>query len=526
MILDRTLHPDEANQAFTVGRLVETGNYVYRPTDHHGPTLYYAAAPLQQAWGHTSTASLDGNLLRATPLVFAILALALLFRAVRRLTGSILLAVAAALLLGTAPIFVFFATDFIQEMLLLAFLMAMYAFGADYLLACRRRLEEPANPALRRPRGIKPGTWALLFGISAALAFATKETSAISFGAALLAGLPFCLWLRRLPAAQVRAQFRPNDLILAIVGFLLVSITLFSSFGTNWQGVLNAFVAAPLSYFHRAAGDLASEGAAWHVHPWWQYFDWLFRHRPFDEFQLLLVPLMLVPFTLFAAYVTRRRRRPPTAYFDLRPDAPPPPPLPLWLFPLLYTIFLVGVYCAIPYKTPWCALQFLPPLVLVAVFALSSQCRKLGFPRWASVGWIVTVTALVVGCRAEALRLMWREPDSRSIPFNYAGASPEVQQLAETVHQALASAPDGFAAVALPAADTWPFPWYNRQHESSTGYWTKFEDLLTLRRAGKLPTVIVVPLAEGHLAQAHFPELAHTRRFYIRPGVRVRVFWK
>ena len=75
MLFDRTFHPDEANQAFTTGRLLETGQYAYQPQDHHGPTLYYAAAALQKAAGHGDTASLDGTLLRCTPLVFAVLAL-------------------------------------------------------------------------------------------------------------------------------------------------------------------------------------------------------------------------------------------------------------------------------------------------------------------------------------------------------------------------------------------------------------------------------------------------------------------
>ena len=81
-MFSRTFHPDEANQAFTVGRLLETGHYTYRPTDHHGPTLYYAAAPLQRAFGHTTTADLDGTLLRCTPLLFAVLGLLLLAHAV------------------------------------------------------------------------------------------------------------------------------------------------------------------------------------------------------------------------------------------------------------------------------------------------------------------------------------------------------------------------------------------------------------------------------------------------------------
>ena len=88
MIFDRTFHPDEANQAFTTGRLLETGRYAYQPQDHHGPTLYYAAATIQKAAGHTNAASLDGTLLRCTPLVFAVLGLIFGIAALKRLTKS------------------------------------------------------------------------------------------------------------------------------------------------------------------------------------------------------------------------------------------------------------------------------------------------------------------------------------------------------------------------------------------------------------------------------------------------------
>ena len=81
MIFDRTFHPDEANQAFTTGRLIETGVYRYDPKDHHGPTLYYAAAAIQKAAGNNSTATIDGTLLRCTPLLFAVLALLFSFLA-------------------------------------------------------------------------------------------------------------------------------------------------------------------------------------------------------------------------------------------------------------------------------------------------------------------------------------------------------------------------------------------------------------------------------------------------------------
>ena len=492
----RTFHPDEANQAFTTGRLLETGQYAYRPDDHHGPTLYYAAAALQKAAGHDTLATMDGTLLRCTPLLFAVLALVFGFLAVRKVAkptmgklGGWLVPALFALLLGTSPLFVFFATDFIQEMLLACFTLMTFWAGVGYVRPGKRW---------------KPETWALLFGIAAGLAFATKETSLLAFAAAGLAAIPLAWRFRK------DMRFETRDAVLALAGFALTAILFFSSFAANWQGVYNAFIAAPLSYVHRAAGDVASAGAADHVHPWWQYLKWLFA----SDWKFSALPIA----ALFL--VTFKRRS----------------------FVHIYGIILLVLYSLIPYKTPWCALQLLLPIVLAPFIV----------PRTKTTSFIALPLAIlslatnVLGDMAVA-----RDPDSKEIPYNYASASPEVQQLAATVAAAMKvpsaeclvpsaeqkhlndrenNAPSTkhqapFIAVALPPSDTWPFPWYNRPYEPQTGYWTSFDDLKRLAAGGVKPTVVIVPMTEGHLVQPLFPHLKNTKRFYMRPGVRVRVFW-
>ena len=42
---------------------------------------------------------------------------------------------------------------------------------------------------------------------------------------------------------------------------------------------------------------------------------------------------------------------------------------------------------------------------------------------------------------------------------------------------------------------------------------------------GSKPSVVVVPAEEGHLVQPLFPHLKNTKRFEMRPRVRVRAFW-
>lgn len=520
MLFDRTFHPDEANQAFTVGKLLETGSYAYQPTDHHGPTLYYAAAPLQKAFGHTDTAGLDGTVLRGTPFVFAVLGLILGALAVKRITKSAGAALGFILLLGTAPIYVFFATDFIQEALLACFLLGMYWTGAGYL-----------NLGAK----FKRGTWALFFGVFAGLAFATKETSVLSFAAAFLAGLPFLV--RHFKTTR---SFPFQHSWMCVAGFLLTAVVLFSSFCANWTGVVNAFVLAPLAYLGRGVGDAAaSVGANWHVHPWWQYASWLFAGRLFSELDLFVVAFVACPLFLGVLRFAYLRADAKRAHFvQFKPEKAKPsiyPSLGPWLFATLYTLILFGLYSLIPYKTPWCALQFLPGAVLTVVLGLHAIAVRMG-GRVVPVLIALGVVGGVIAFRLPALEKMNRDPDSKDIPFNYANASPEVRDLAACVANAmmketpavgpLAEAPaEKFIAVALPPSDVWPFPWYNRPFEGRTGYWTSFDDLVTLQKSGAKPTVVIVPMTEGHLVQPLFPHLKNTKRFYMRPNVRVRVFW-
>lgn len=462
MLFDRTFHPDEANQAFTVGRLLETGSYTYRPQDHHGPTLYYAAAPLQKAFGHNTTASMDGTLLRCTPLIFAVLALVLGFCAVRKLAGRVSAGLLFPILLGTSPLFVFFATDFIQEMLLLAFSVLMLFAGVNYF-----------HPGAR----VKPGSWALVFGIGAGLAFATKETCLLTFAAAALAALPFLRGLR--------SSFKANDLVLAGAGFLLTAVLFYSSFGADFHGVYNAFVAAPLSYLNRAAGATAAGGANWHVHPWWQYLEWLFLGKAVVTYEpsfhlggtmpahsgIALFPLVTLP----VLSLCRKFGMPATSP-ALRRAAN---------FAALYTVALLALYSAIPYKTPWCALQILLGIATTSALAiaqLGELCAHREYyhgvnPNGRFVNWslkwmptlITTLACLVVAGEARALARICRDPDSKDIPYNYASASPEVRQLAVCVAEAIESSSSAttatdtsggppLIAVALPPEDTWPFP--------------------------------------------------------------------
>jgi uncharacterized protein (TIGR03663 family) len=511
-LFDRTFHPDEANQAFTTGRLLETGMYRYDPGDHHGPTLYYAAAAIQKAAGANNTASPNETLLRCTPLLFAVLTLVLCFAAARKILhksnfGRNLPPFLLTALVATSPVFVFFATDFIQEMLLACFTMSMLWAATGYAFSL------PASDS--GPRKIKPGSWALFLGISAGLAFATKETSVLAFAAIFFPALASAVFCRK---NSVSCGFPglgqlPSHLVLAFAGFVLTAVLFYSSFAQNWQGVYSAFVAAPLSYACRATGDAASKGAAYHVHPWWQHLKWLFGGKmAFAAYSAIGISLGL--------YSLRRDR-------DQKAI---PLPLKAALGAMLgFAMLLAAIYSGIPYKTPWCALQMHVPLLIAAFLGL------LAFSKCGTAGRIAFIaSSVVLLCENMSISAkMWSAPDSRDIPYNYASASPQAKDMAGLIASLVRTGPAAqapgrsrpFVAIALPSEDTWPLPFYLRSLNADVGYWTQFGELEALAGLKRNPDIVVVPAEEGHLVQPLFPHLKNTRRFEMRHRVRVRVFW-
>lgn len=487
----RPFHPDEANQAYTAGQLLETGVYRYNPADHHGPVLYYAAVPVLRASGAQTFAEMDGAALRSVPLLFALLAalgVVLLPRGSKGFFRTWWGRLAALAFLVTAPAFVYFSTFFIQEMLLAAFLAVM-------LLAAARYVAADNNKARSR--------WAIVFGAAAGLAFATKETSVLSFAAALGA---FCIlhFARRpQPSAAPHSTFHIQhsifNILLAAAAAFAMAVLFFSSFGTNLHGVYDAFIAAPASYLHRAVGDAVSAGAAAHVHPWWWYLRILFTwHTPGGTVYTEAALLVAAAFGL----LLRPRNR--------------------WaVFMALYTALLLVFYSAIPYKTPWCVLTVVEGLAVTAALGLDAVAAADTFSRTRrrALGLFLALLCLVPHGFNVVDEL--HRPVARTCPFAYAAASPDIENAAALIESTLKSAPAGsFAAVALPSTDTWPLPWYLRRVPA--GYWQSL-DLIPL---GLKPAAVIVPEELSDRASQRFPELTGSGIYGLRPGVLITVLYR
>jgi hypothetical protein len=195
-----------------------------------------------------------------------------------------------------------------------------------------------------------------------------------------------------------------------------------------------------------------------------------------------------------------------------------------FIISLFFSLTLLSAYSIIPYKTPWCSLQLHIPILLCAFLGLEIFAKRGNTQRSVTI----FLSMLLLGANCNLLAQMWKDPDSKTIPYNYASASPQVKDMATLIKNIVSekSAPtDSFVAVALPAEDTWPLPFYLRGLNAQIGYWTQFEELEVLSALNRKPDIVVVPAEQGHLIQPLFPYLKNTRRFEMRHRVRIRIFW-
>jgi uncharacterized protein (TIGR03663 family) len=448
----RPMHADEANQAVKTGDLLEGRGYAFDPADHHGPSLYYAALPIACLRGERTLAELSETTLRLVPALAGTAAVVLLYFLCLPLgaRGAFL----AAAFLALSPPAVYYGRYFVQESLLLAFTLG-------FLLAGRRWW-----------RGGHPG-WALGAGACVGLMQATKASTPL-FLLAALAGLAAARPARPATARLLR------DLLLASGAALLLAGLLYSSFGTHWRGLTDAF-ATYASNLHRLSAGTA------HEKPWW-YYGTLLGWR--QDGGVLTHQVALSAFALAGAGLALRAG----SGSLLRGIA-------------AFTAVLLVAFSTLAYKTPWHAIHFAPGLAALAAAALTINQGQ----RWISLG-LGGVVLLSLGLQVR-LTSFQRPADERN-PYAYVHTSPDVLKLRPLVEAALATQPAG--PIRVISEETWPLPWYFRGLPN-VGYWAtvpaECDGALVIASAGVATEV-----------QARLHGNYETRFIGLRPGFTLVVF--
>jgi uncharacterized protein (TIGR03663 family) len=344
----------------------------------------------------------------------------------------------AAFLAAISPAMVFYSRYYIHEMLLVFFTGLAIASGWRYWRS--RKL-----------------AWAVVTGIAVGFMQATKETFVLPLAAA--AGALLLNRLANRIFAPPAAQHRPgrsiplNHILAAIAAWLAVAVLFFSSFCSNWRGVLDAG-RTYLPWFERA------RGASPHVHPWYFYLErllWFHRAKgPVFTEALIFILALIGVYAAFGGWRLREGRR-----IFAR-------------FIAFYTLLLAIAYCAIGYKTPWCLLGFWHGAILLAGVGAAAFLDRLRNPFLKKILLAVLLAAAVQLAWQARLASAEFSADPRN-PYVYAQTSPDVCNLVDEV-ESLSRLQDDqrriFIEVVAPDSEYWPLPWYLRKF-SNVGWWDK-----------------------------------------------------
>jgi uncharacterized protein (TIGR03663 family) len=412
----RPMHTDEAVNGYIVGQLLAGETFAYDSRDRHGPALAAVALPLARLQGAKSFSDLTESQLRMTSVMAGTVTI-LVFGAAAEMFGFVPCLI-AAVLFAFGPLPVYYDRYFIHESLFCA-----ATFG---LIVSGWRAINGRSAAL-----------AALAGACAAVMLAGKETAVLHFFALGVAVVGFALWSWR--GESFRGRNLAKTALAALVYFVVLLLLLYTWFGRDWKAIPTLLYAAP-HLLQRAGGQ-------GHEKPFW-YFARLLTGGWSGGVVVALACIGLV------LSILKRNQAP---YFFLA----------------IYSVTIAAIYSAIPYKTPWLALNLWLPAALFAGLSVQwiwSEIAK-RVSKGAAIPAFTVVAGLVAALIAHDTReRVFRHPADESNPYAYAhttedilGLAPEIMEMAQQ---------DGIAKprIAVIASDPWPLPWYLR-HFSDVGFW-------------------------------------------------------
>ncbi len=430
----RPMHTDEAVQAVKFGSLLENNIYRYDRGEYHGPTLYYFT--LLPAWISSAgkLTEIDETTLRIVPVIFGIMLIIITY--ILKSGLSLPVVTAAGFLTAISPLMVFYSRYYIQETVFVFFAFASLISGYRYF----------------KSRKI---SWALATGVSLGLLHATKETSIIVIGS-MLAALLLTLLMHRREYDTTRKllnELNFRHIITAVLTMIITSAILYSSFFTNPSGIIDSYLTY-INYFDKASNN------DWHIYPWYYYLKILAFSKGAsgpvwsELFIIILAVIGLV------SVIFRKGQDCADIY--------------LMRFISLYTIIMIVIFSAIPYKTPWNMLCFFLGLILLAAVGF---CALFNILSNKILRIILFVIFMAGCCHLTVLSYLSNNKyyAAPSNPYVYSHTSIDINNITNDIKKLAEVHPNGnnmYIEVICRGNDYWPLPWYLRDFPN-TGWWNR-----------------------------------------------------
>jgi predicted membrane-bound mannosyltransferase len=139
------------------------------------------------------------------------------------------------------------------------------------------------------------------------------------------------------------------------------------------------------------------------------------------------------------------------------------------IFLAVYAVAIFVIYSAIPYKTPWLALNFWLPIALL--FGIFIQWVWFATRKF-SVRFFISVFPIALGiliARDTRLRVFVGPAEEKN-PYAYAHTLEDLLGLPKRIEELVRQRNLSDPRIAVVAADPWPLPWYLRKF-SQVGFW-------------------------------------------------------
>ena len=479
----KPFHHDEGVNGFFLVRLAREGFYRYDPANYHGPDLYYISLFV------TNIIGLDDIGTRSTVAIFGVMTIIAAFW-LRDHLGD-LGALIAAGFIAISPGMVYISRYFIHEMLFVFFSLTI-PIGV-LLFIERRRAGIVAQGLLAVVLGIvllptqtiivqsilgtesylaqgvrivtsiavaflvlvlvkKMAAWKdgspihiILSAVSVCLLFATKETGFITVGTMILACVSVVVWEKISGRRSIAGDspswrsfvdaFGTRSERRRIIGICLgltaaLWILLFSSFFTNWQGLIDSVTA--YAFWTMTGTDAHRNG-------FWAYLNWMWE---------IETPLIIIATLGVIPTLVRQRNR-------------------FVVFAAFWAMGISLAYSIIPYKTPWLMVSFVLPMTLVVGHTISELLRS-RFLSVRALGLLVLVLATwLAGWQTWNLNFV--HFDNQRMPYVYAHTERSFDDMVEKIEELdadLGGKKD--LSISIVSSEYWPLPWTLRDYRNAS----------------------------------------------------------